>query len=144
MKVSRDGKYSKPPHAKLSYGTMVFLEFLLFSFFLLFSKQYFFSIYEYLKVIVRAGLVAGAYAALGQAVTIATRYSTIRRQGNTGKDGLETKILDYKMQQYRLLPLIATAYGLHFTGFFIFSYPKGFFFLTKIRNFFFKKRTLYA
>ena len=87
--VSREGVYSKPPHAKLSYGTMV---------------------------IVRAGLVASAYQALAQATTIAIRYSAVRRQGNADGDGAETKVLDYRMQQYRLLPLMAAAYGLQFTG----------------------------
>ena len=87
--VSREGVYSKPPHAKLSYGTMV---------------------------IVRAGLVANAYHALAQATTIATRYSAVRRQGNAEGTGVETKVLDYRMQQYRLIPLIAAAYALQFTG----------------------------
>jgi acyl-CoA oxidase len=28
----------------------------------------------------------------------------------------EKQVLDYRMQQYRLLPLLATAYAFHFTG----------------------------
>jgi len=88
-KVSREGVYSNPPHAKLSYGTMV---------------------------VVRAGLVVGAYSALAQACTIAIRYSAVRRQGNADSRGVETQILDYKMQQYRLFPLLATSYALLFTG----------------------------
>jgi len=89
-KVSREGVYSKPPHAKLSYGTMV---------------------------IVRAGLVGSAYFALAKSATIAIRYSAVRRQGNPeGSGGDESKILDYRIQQYRLLPLLAAAYALQFTG----------------------------
>lgn len=88
-KVSREGVYSTPPHAKLSYGTMV---------------------------IVRAGLVASAYYALAKATTIAIRYAAVRKQGNAEGTGEETKILDYRIQQYRLLPLLAAAYALQFTG----------------------------
>ena len=47
---------------------------------------------------------------LAQAVTIAVRYSVVRRQGFTGAAGegsfAEHKVLDYTMQQYRLLPLL--------------------------------------
>ena len=53
-KVSREGRYSTPPHAKLAYGTMV---------------------------IVRASIVASAAGALAAAATIATRYSIVRAQG---------------------------------------------------------------
>jgi len=87
-KVTHEGLYSTPPHSKLSYGTMV---------------------------IVRAGLVVSAFSALAQASTIAVRYGCVRKQGYDQK-GEETKILDYRMQQYRLLPLVATAYALQFTG----------------------------
>ncbi|KAI9486808.1 MAG: acyl-CoA dehydrogenase/oxidase C-terminal [Benjaminiella poitrasii] len=90
------GEYSKPPNAKLSYGTMVF---------------------------VRANIVMGVRYALAKATTIAVRYSTIRQQfvdaSNPKKwddKVIETPVLDYTMQQYRLLPIIATAYACFFTG----------------------------
>ena len=50
-----------------------------------------------------------------KALTIALRYSAIRRQfGNPGEP--EKKILDYSTHQYRLIPLLATAYAMHFAS----------------------------
>ncbi|KAG2236440.1 acyl-CoA dehydrogenase/oxidase C-terminal [Thamnidium elegans] len=90
------GEYSKPPNAKLSYGTMVY---------------------------VRANIVMGVRYALAKATTIAIRYSTIRQQfvdaANPKKwdnQVIETPVLDYTMQQYRLLPIVASAYACFFTG----------------------------
>ncbi|CAO3614998.1 unnamed protein product [Mucor fragilis] len=90
------GEYSKPPNAKLSYGTMVF---------------------------VRANIVLGVRYALAKATTIAIRYSAVRQQfvdaANPRKwDNkiIETPVLDYTMQQYRLLPAVAAAYACFFTG----------------------------
>ncbi|KAI8984227.1 acyl-CoA dehydrogenase/oxidase C-terminal [Mycotypha africana] len=90
------GEYVKPPNAKLSYGTMVY---------------------------VRANIVMGVRYALAKAATIAVRYSAIRQQfvdaANPKKwnnNVIETPVLDYTMQQYRLLPIIAAAYACFFTG----------------------------
>ncbi|KAI8060774.1 acyl-CoA dehydrogenase/oxidase C-terminal [Gongronella butleri] len=90
------GEYIKPPNAKLSYGTMVF---------------------------VRANIVMGVRYALARATTIAIRYSTVRQQfvdsANPKKwdnKVIETPVLDYTMQQYRLLPTLAAAYACFFTG----------------------------
>ncbi|KAG9070139.1 hypothetical protein KI688_009471 [Linnemannia hyalina] len=90
------GEYVKPPNAKLSYGTMV---------------------------LVRASLVGAARQGMAKAATIATRYSAIRRQfvdkdspKMLGKDVIETPVLDYSMQQYRLFPIIAAAYACFFTS----------------------------
>lgn len=47
FKVARDGSYSKPPHAKLKYGTMI---------------------------AIRAGIIGAGASALSKAVTIAVRY----------------------------------------------------------------------
>ncbi|KAF9324739.1 hypothetical protein BGZ91_002772, partial [Linnemannia elongata] len=54
---------------------------------------------------------------------IATRYSAVRRQfvdkdqpKKMGKQVIETPVLDYSMQQYRLFPIIAAAYACHFTS----------------------------
>ncbi|CDH48764.1 acyl-oxidase [Lichtheimia corymbifera JMRC:FSU:9682] len=94
--VPGSGEYVKPPNAKLSYGTMVY---------------------------VRAHIVLGARMAIARAATVAVRYSAIRRQfvdaANPRKwdnKVIETSVLDYTMQQYRLLPMIATAYACFFTG----------------------------
>ncbi|KAF9145442.1 hypothetical protein BGX30_008866 [Mortierella sp. GBA39] len=90
------GEYVKPPNAKLSYGTMV---------------------------LVRASLVGSARQGMAKAATIATRYSAIRRQfvdkdspKMLGKHTIETPVLDYSMQQYRLFPIIAAAYACFFTS----------------------------
>ncbi|KAI8343434.1 acyl-CoA dehydrogenase/oxidase C-terminal [Chlamydoabsidia padenii] len=90
------GEYVKPPNAKLSYGTMVF---------------------------VRANIVMGVRYALAKATTVAVRYSAVRQQfvdaANPKKwdnKVVETPVLDYTMQQYRLLPTVAAAYACFFTG----------------------------
>ncbi|RCH98271.1 hypothetical protein CU097_012978 [Rhizopus azygosporus] len=90
------GVYNKPPNAKLSYGTMVY---------------------------VRANIVMGVRYALAKATTIAIRYSTIRQQfvdsvspKKWDNKVVETPVLDYTMQQYRLLPIVAAAYACFFTG----------------------------
>ncbi|KAF9108300.1 hypothetical protein BGX27_008404 [Mortierella sp. AM989] len=90
------GEYIKPPNAKLSYGTMV---------------------------LIRASLVGGARHTLAKAVTIATRYSAVRRQfvdkdspKKLGSKVVETSVIDYSMQQYRLFPLIAASYAFFLTS----------------------------
>lgn len=95
------GEYITPPNSKLAYGTMVF---------------------------VRANIVLESRVVLARAATVAIRYSAIRSQGSdasnpkkiTAGDGsqkiVETPVLDYTMQQYRLFPIIAQAYACHFTG----------------------------
>ncbi|CAO3699738.1 hypothetical protein G6F70_005764 [Rhizopus microsporus] len=90
------GEYTKPPNAKLSYGTMVF---------------------------VRAHIVMNARVAMAKAATVAVRYSAVRQQfvdaANPRKwdnKVIETPVLDYTMQQYRLLPAVASAYACFFTG----------------------------
>ncbi|KAK1304782.1 Peroxisomal acyl-coenzyme A oxidase 1 [Acorus calamus] len=88
--VTRDGKYmvsNVPRH--LVYGTMVF---------------------------VRQSIVQDASIALSRAVCIAVRYSAVRRQFGSQKGGLESQVIDYKTQQSRLLPLLASAYAFRFVG----------------------------
>lgn len=96
-KVDRNGTYSPPVHSKLSYGSMVKL---------------------------RAGMVPEAGWKLGNAVTIAVRYCTVRRQFQPAavdkadaKPALEAQVISYSGVQHRLFPLIALAYGLIITGF---------------------------
>ncbi|GMS94157.1 hypothetical protein PENTCL1PPCAC_16332, partial [Pristionchus entomophagus] len=53
---------------------------------------------------------------LALAVTVATRYSAIRRQGHIEMNVPEVQVLDYQTQQYRIFPQIAQAYAFLFTG----------------------------
>ena len=45
-----------------------------------------------------------------------TRYSAVRRQGFAQDGKCEVQVLDYKQQQHRLFPLLASAYCFFFTG----------------------------
>ena len=80
---------------------------------------------------VRAMLVGSAGPILGRACVVAVRYSAVRRQGFNSEGSqkeeyqvldsaahtcLIWQVLDYAMQQYRLLPLLATSYVLNWTG----------------------------
>ncbi|POG62924.1 uncharacterized protein OCT59_028044 [Rhizophagus irregularis] len=91
------GKYISPPNDKINYGIMV---------------------------LIRSLIVTGVRVTLARAATIAIRYSAIRRQfidkdePKKLKDGriVETSVLDYTMQQYRLFPIIAQSYACFFTS----------------------------
>lgn len=68
---------------------------------------------------VRSNIVLQAGGVLARGVTIATRYSAVRRQfqdRDTTEPAGENQVLNYKMVQIRLLPLLAAMYALHFTG----------------------------
>ncbi|KAK4801162.1 hypothetical protein SAY86_021649 [Trapa natans] len=88
--VTREGKYvmSNVPR-QLVYGTMVY---------------------------VRQTIVSDASCALSRAVTIAMRYSAVRRQFGSQNGSPETQVIDYKTQQSRLFPLLASAYAFRFVG----------------------------
>ncbi|OWF46410.1 peroxisomal acyl-coenzyme A oxidase 1-like [Mizuhopecten yessoensis] len=88
-KVLEDGTYVKPANSKLSYGSMV---------------------------MIRASIVGAVSRALAQACVISVRYSAVRRQTEVSPGGPEAQILDYQTQQYKLFPLVATAYAYHFAG----------------------------
>jgi len=91
-KVDSNGNYTRPPHSKISYLTMV-------------------------KV--RSGLVSSASCFLAMATCIATRYSAIRKQGylpGESKNQPETTILDFQLQLKRLLVQVSTAYAFWITG----------------------------
>ena len=70
----------------------------------------------------RAMMVMTAGARLAQASTIATRYSLVRRQGfkDTGKGvsykSEEHAIFDHKIQRYKLMKHLSSAYILFFAG----------------------------
>ena len=85
--VLPDGTYVRPKFDKLSYGTMV---------------------------TVRAGLAHASFEWLSRAVTIAIRYSIVRRQTQNKTGELETQLLDYVNQQYTLIPLLSSVYALYF------------------------------
>ncbi|GAB7354406.1 hypothetical protein MBLNU459_g4900t1 [Dothideomycetes sp. NU459] len=68
---------------------------------------------------VRATIVMHARLVLARAVTIAIRYTAIRRQFKSRdgpNEGPELSVLDYPTVQIRLLPLLATSFALHYTG----------------------------
>ncbi|THU89410.1 peroxisomal oxidase [Dendrothele bispora CBS 962.96] len=81
--VTDEGKYVKPPHAKLNYSGMVYI---------------------------RAGLVSNCAWLMAKAATISIRYATVRRQGTKGPDGLEVPIINYPSVYVRLLPILSRAY----------------------------------
>ncbi|KAG0234589.1 hypothetical protein BGW41_001102 [Actinomortierella wolfii] len=95
-KVTKEGEYIKPPSSKLAYGSMVLL---------------------------RSYLVQTAALTLARAATIATRYSTVRRQfhertarHDEAHPTLETQIIHYPMVQARLYPIIAQTYAMIAAG----------------------------
>ncbi|XP_060774936.1 peroxisomal acyl-coenzyme A oxidase 1 isoform X2 [Neoarius graeffei] len=88
-KVQPDGTYVKPPSDKLTYGTMVFI---------------------------RSLIVGDSAVALSKSCTIAIRYSAVRHQSELRAGEPEPQILDYQAQQYKLFPLLATAYAFTFVG----------------------------
>jgi len=88
-KVEPDGTYVKPPLAQLAYGALIGA---------------------------RVQIAKGSANVLKQALTIAIRYSAVRRQFSTEEGKPEIPILDYATHQNRLMPLLAGTYAIHFTG----------------------------
>jgi acyl-CoA oxidase len=87
------GKYTRPKSAALVYGTMTW---------------------------VRSTIVLQSGDVLARGVTIATRYCAVRRQfqdkDDSSNETVENQVLNYTMVQYRLLPLLASCFALHFSG----------------------------
>ncbi|KAH7913617.1 acyl-CoA dehydrogenase/oxidase C-terminal [Hygrophoropsis aurantiaca] len=81
--VSKDGQYVQPPHAKLSYGGMLYI---------------------------RSSMVTTAGWTVAKAATISIRYATVRRQGGEDREGLERQVISYPSTYYRLLPILSRAY----------------------------------
>ncbi|XP_043266221.1 probable peroxisomal acyl-coenzyme A oxidase 1 isoform X1 [Colletes gigas] len=75
--VLEDGTYVRALNDKLTYGTMMF---------------------------VRVVLVYDIASYLSKAVTIATRYSAVRRQCQINLDEPEAQIMNYVTQQYKIFP----------------------------------------
>ncbi|CAG9796949.1 unnamed protein product [Diatraea saccharalis] len=89
-KVLKDGTYVKiARHSKLTYGTMIF---------------------------VRVLLVSEMAFNLSKAVTIAVRYSAVRRQSELKPNEPEPQVLDYLTQQHKLFISISTVYAFQFTS----------------------------
>lgn len=86
-------KYVRPDNPSLVYGTLTW---------------------------VRSTIVLQAGGVLARGVTIATRYCAVRRQFQDRDapqwEKGENQVLNYTMVQYRLLPLLASCFALHFTG----------------------------
>ncbi|XP_028165831.1 probable peroxisomal acyl-coenzyme A oxidase 1 isoform X2 [Ostrinia furnacalis] len=83
-KVLEDGTYVNAPSSKLTYGTMMF---------------------------VRVVIVQDMCTYMAKAVTIATRYSAVRRQSQPKPNEPEPQILDYVTQQHKLLAGIASVHA---------------------------------
>lgn len=84
------GRYSKPDHTGAFYSTLTFI---------------------------RANYILSARLALARVATVAIRYTAIRRQFRDRDEddtGPETAVLDYPTVQIRVLPLLATAFALHY------------------------------
>ncbi|XP_031552930.1 peroxisomal acyl-coenzyme A oxidase 1-like [Actinia tenebrosa] len=88
-KVSLDGKFTEPKNSKILYGTMMY---------------------------VRAAIPSDTFNLLSRAVTIAIRYSAVRRQSELKEGEGELQVIDFKTQQYRLLPALATSYAFKFAA----------------------------
>lgn len=89
----KTGTYSKPAQPAVVYGSLTY---------------------------VRAQIVHHARLVLARAVTVAVRYTAVRRQftdrDSNGTGGPEMSVLDYPTVQIRILPLLATTFALHYTG----------------------------
>ncbi|PVU89889.1 hypothetical protein BB559_004884 [Furculomyces boomerangus] len=86
VSVSRTGEVTRPANinSRASYGTMVF---------------------------VRANIASNMGRQLAKGITIAVRYTSVRRQfGEPGKP--ESPVLDYGIVQYRIIPILAKTYAM--------------------------------
>jgi len=99
QQVSPEGEYvvseAKKKNSKLHYTTMIYT---------------------------RGTMIKTAGNYLARAVTVATRYSCVRRQGflnskeTDSYKNEERKIIDYQVQRYRVFRQMALAYAIRFTG----------------------------
>ena len=87
-KVDRQGKVTEPPFPQLVYGALVFA---------------------------RTSIIRESVETSRKALTIALRYSCVRRQFGPD-DGLEQPIIELQTHKQRLIPLLAMCYAMHFAG----------------------------
>ncbi|GAA6050970.1 hypothetical protein JCM3770_005348 [Rhodotorula araucariae] len=91
------GKFTKPEHDKVAYGTMTFI---------------------------RANIVQQARMILARSATVAIRYCAVRRQfadrdapqTDDGRKPSESQVLNYLLVQARIFPPLVQAFALHYTG----------------------------
>ncbi|KAK5056228.1 hypothetical protein LTR84_012781 [Exophiala bonariae] len=92
-KVDKNGKYTRSQSSATVYGSMTYA---------------------------RAYLIGQAALVLARAVTVAVRYTLIRRQfsdrDSASTNTAEEAVLNYSTVQIRVLPLLATTYALHYTA----------------------------
>eukprot|EP00164_Ancoracysta_twista_P005119 GFYU01006979.1.p1 GENE.GFYU01006979.1~~GFYU01006979.1.p1 ORF type:complete len:708 (-),score=206.83 GFYU01006979.1:453-2576(-) len=88
-KVSPEGVFTPPPKAQLTYGALL---------------------------TGRVGIVEDSAATAAKALTIATRYTAIRRQFHFGGRAEETKILDYQTTAQRVVPTLCQTYAMTLTA----------------------------
>lgn len=88
-KVLPDGTYVKAPSSVLTYGTMMF---------------------------VRVVILKDVSNFLSKAVTIATRYSAVRRQSPIDPNKPEPQVIDHITQQYKIFPNIAKVFAIKLTA----------------------------
>jgi acyl-CoA oxidase len=62
----------------------------------------------------RVGIAHGAVEVAKMALTISIRYSAVRRQFGPPKSEEESPVLEYQLQQYRLVGALAGVFGMHF------------------------------
>lgn len=67
-------------------------------------------------VTAREIIISEAPIHLSRAVTIAVRYSSVRRQFSSKEGMPETQVLNYMTQQQRLFPLLASTYAFQFAA----------------------------
>ena len=90
VQVLPDGTYvNAKTSSKHSYGTMVFI---------------------------RSVLAKFSFEMLSRALTIAIRYSIVRRQTQNRPGQSETQLLDYGKQQHTLMTLLSTVYAIFFVS----------------------------
>jgi acyl-CoA oxidase len=86
--VTNTGAFIKPKHEKLSYGSMITL---------------------------RVSVVQAESWNLARALTIATRYTNIRRQFSTTGEK-EDQVISYSSVKYRIFPLLGVAFAYIFAA----------------------------
>lgn len=87
--LQKDGTYIANENNKVFYGSMMY---------------------------VRAVIILDTYHKLASAVTIAIRYSAVRRQTVLYPNKDEEQILNFQTQQYKLFTVLSKAFAFFFTG----------------------------
>ncbi|XP_028031489.1 probable peroxisomal acyl-coenzyme A oxidase 1 [Bombyx mandarina] len=87
--VSKDGVFTRKTDSKLTYGTMVY---------------------------VRVMIVNSMANHLARSVTIAVRYSAVRKQSQINTDQPEVQVMDFLTQQHKLFVAIASSHAIRITA----------------------------